>query len=119
MRRKFGYKCVAFLAAHQHAPHRAIVADAYRQMPALPLGRRAVAQVGAVAFAGVDHKPAVLPPPRQDSGERWHDLAQRRHIVAKQRAEAVRLQKVALHIDDKQGCMRWFADKWVGRCVYR
>ncbi len=48
----------------------------------------------------------------------WSDrLAQQRHIVAKHRAKAAGLEKIALHVDDHQGGMRWIEIEVIRLCL--
>ncbi len=93
---------MAGLAADQNAAHRAGRADAGRRIAALDFQRRRVGQIGAMALAGMDHQHAVLARGLQHGADRLDRSRQQRHVVAERGAEAARLQKVALHVDDDE-----------------
>ena len=86
----------------QHAAHRARVADAERGIAAVALGRRAVGEVGPVAFHGVDHRQAGGAEPLDQPLHRRHDRRDAADVVAEAGAEAAGLGEVALHVDDDQ-----------------
>ena len=55
-----------------------------------------------MAFAGVHHRQALGAPGREQLSIGLDGPAQLRHIVAEHLAEAARLEKIALHVDDQQ-----------------
>ena len=93
---------MAGLAADQDAAHRPGRADAHSGVAALDLERRGVGQVGAVAFAGVDHQQARGAGGIEHRTDRRDRGAEPRHVIAERLAEAARLQEIALHVDDDE-----------------
>jgi hypothetical protein len=93
---------VAALAAHEQTPHRAGIADPRRAAAARDLRRRAVAEVGGVALAGVDHHHPHRARDVEHAPARRDHRLQRRDIVAERLAEAAGLDEVALHVDDDE-----------------
>ena len=93
---------MARLAADQDAAHRPGIADPGGEIAARPLCRGQVGKVRTVAFARVDDHDAGRAACAQDAAGRGDGGAQQGDIVAKGGAEAARLKKVALHVDDDQ-----------------
>ena len=106
LRIQFGDDVVARFAAHQDAAHRAGIADGGGRAPANFLGRRKAAEIRPVSFAGMHHLPAFGAPGSEQSLIRFDGAAKQGHIVAQHFAEAARLQKIALHVDDQQRARR-------------
>jgi hypothetical protein len=95
----------AGLARDQEAAHRAGIADAQRRVAAQPLGRRAVRQVGPVALAGVDDRPAPHAEGLEQTPPSARSPAAALTSLPSAGAEAAGLDEVALHVDDDQrGC---------------
>jgi hypothetical protein len=76
--------------------------DAGCRIAALDFQRRRIGKIRAMALAGMNHQHAVLARRLQHRADRLDRGGQQRHVVAKGCAEATRLQKVALHIDDDE-----------------
>ena len=99
---ELGDDVVAGLAADQDAAHRPGVADAHRGRAALDLGRRRIGEIRAVAFARVDDQQACGARRVEHRFAGADRGLQQRHVVAERFAEAARLEKVALHVDDDE-----------------
>ena len=69
----------------------------------MALGGRAVGEVGAVAFAGVDHGHAGGAAGVHQAAQGGHDRLQAGDVVAERGAETAGLDEVALHVDHDQG----------------
>ena len=65
-----------------------------------------------VRLARMQDRPALGAEQRDQRGDGRHDLDDRRQIVAERLAEAARLQKVALHVDDDQRGMGGIEVEW-------
>ena len=94
---------VAWLADHQDAAHRALIADAQCRVAAVALGRRAVGEVGLVGLPGMDHEAACRAPGFESLLRRRDDGFEQGDIVAQGFAEAAGLDEVALHVDQDEG----------------
>ena len=91
------------LAADQDAAHRSSIADCFGAAAPVLFGRREIAQVGPVAFPGVDHGQPGPPPRRQQHPVGFDGATEQGDIIAQHFPEAVRFKEVALHVDDEQG----------------
>ncbi len=91
---------VTGFAANQDASHRTAGADAGGGIAALDLMRRRVRQIGPMPLAGVNDEEVQAPGRGKHRAARRHRRAQERNIVAERFAEAARLQKIALHVDN-------------------
>ncbi len=107
---------MTILATDQDAAHRPLVADLEREVAAYLLGRRQVGDVRAMALAGVDHQHAGGARGLQQIDVRLDRAAQQPDIVTQRIAEAARLQKVALHVDDHQRTMLRRKGEWIRLC---
>ena len=65
-------------------------------------GWRKATEIRPVSFAGMHHLPTSGAPGSEQSLIRFDGAAQLGHVVAEHLAEAARLQKIALHVDDEQ-----------------
>ena len=93
---------VTRLAANEDAAHRTVGADALFWIAAKDLKRRRIGQIGFVTFAGVDDQKAEAAR-RGEHRRAWPDRRpQPAHVIAERFAEAARLEKIALHVDDDQ-----------------
>ena len=90
------------LPGDQDAAHRARVADPERRRAALSLCRVAVREIGAVAFLRVNHGNTRGAEAFDQPRDRRNDRLQQADVVAETRAEAARLDEVALHVDDDE-----------------
>jgi hypothetical protein len=99
---KLRHDVVAGLTVDQDAAHRARIPDPQRRPASLALGRRAVGEIGAVAFARVDDANTVPSRPREQVAHGRDDRGQATHVVAERFAEAAALDEIALHVDHDQ-----------------
>ena len=107
LRIKLGNDVVAGLAAHQNAAHWAGVADGRGAAAANFLGRRQIGEVGSMTLARMENRKAGGAP-RREKLLVWFDGApQLRNVIAEHFAEAARLEKIALHVDDQERAMLW------------
>ena len=93
---------VAVLAAHQHPPHRARIADALAPRPRTIFVGGQIGEIRAVAFARVDDHHAHAARRLEHAPARRDHRLQRRDVVAERLAEAAGLDEIALHVDDDQ-----------------
>lgn len=93
---------VAGFALNENAAHRARIANTFGRRAALDFGRRRVVHVRRVAFARVNDQHAGAARGLQHCLARRHGRVEQGHVIAERLAEAARLQKVALHVDDDE-----------------
>ena len=84
------------------------------------LGRRQIGQIGPMALARVHRRQAGGAPCRQQAPVGLDRAAQLRDVVAEHFAEAARLEKIPLHVDDQQRAMLGLEREGIGfsRDVY-
>ena len=99
---KFGDDVVPGLAPHENAPHRARSADAQRRIAALDFHRRGIGEIRPVAFPRMDDEDTGAPRSRQHVRARSDSRLEPGHVVAERGAEPAGLQKIPLHVDNKQ-----------------
>jgi hypothetical protein len=105
--RELGDDLPARLAAHQDAAAGARVADAGTDALRAPaLVGRQVGEVGAVAFARVDHHVAAFAHGAQQAADRRDRRAGQRQVVAHRIDVATDAAEVGLHVDDDQRRVR-------------
>ena len=78
--------------------------------------RREVGKIGSMPLAGMDDEEAGIAPRLEQSAVRFDRAPKLRDVVAKHFAEAARLEKIPLHVDDDEARTRWIEFKLIGFC---
>jgi hypothetical protein len=92
--------------------------------PPFDVDLRRIREVGPVAFPGVDDEDTGAPRRREHIRARPDSGLETRNVVAERGAEAARLQKIPLHVNDDEGGsagvdgnrfrLRFYSPHWQG-----